>query len=252
MPGFFPRWLLREGGRGDRTLAPLIVFMRNMVFVRTERGANPPVYGPAYEKVVSHQLAKCGMPPRKIVFLVDDPEDPLAKEFRKDGSERRKLRDGCPGWWAKMEIFAPWNEDLRPLLFCDLDTYFIGNITCILNGFHEQEYVTLADFVRPGKYCTALIGIPRDTTRIWNFWLENRAAALAGKWRSEQEMLEENFPNWVRLQDCVPWIRSYKVSCQESPGDSRIVCFHGQPRPHEAPGWAQKEWDEALNSQEGK
>ena len=46
------------------------------------------------------------------------------------------------------------------------------------------------------------------------------------------------------LQDIVPGIYSYKRNCHHRlPADARVVCFHGNPRPHELDKkWVKRSW----------
>ena len=70
-----------------------------------------------------------------------------------------------------------------------------------------------------------------------------------GGWIGDQSLPQMKFH---LLQDQFPLnFVSYKTECMKlgkeslrvAPFQAKVVCFHGQPRPHEAHGWARGIWN---------
>jgi hypothetical protein len=72
------------------------------------------------------------------------------------------------------------------------------------------------------------------------------------KFRGDQEWLHtvtHHIPDRQTWADvCPKQIVSYKYHCRPKgdklPSNARVVCFHGNPRPHEMPGnhWTMEHW----------
>lgn len=172
-------------------------------------------YGPEYTQALKSQVPG-------LVCLGDDVP----------------LRYGFTGWWAKMEVFAPENRCLRPCLFFDLDTYVLGD----LSPFHSldlRQFWLIDDFNRPDLGESGLFIAPRDglSHEIWR----QADASMIG----EDGAFLRTFPH-RRLNTEISGIMSYKNHCRDGPGDSRIVCFHGKPKPHDTKGWAKDFWNSHI------
>lgn len=169
--------------------------------------------------------------------------------------ERIPLVHGWPSWWAKMELFK-----LRgAVLYFDLDTVIIGNVdqlaAHILND--QESLIMLRGFYRQDQ-CSGILGWNGDVSRIFDrFYGEcangakfkqksNKPYAFVGlqHFRGDQEWLAyylKNVDNWLSVtmaQDIMPGIYSYKVDIRQTgkaPDDTKIICFHGRPRPAELP-----------------
>jgi hypothetical protein len=162
----------------------------------------------------------------------------------------RSLVHNFPGWWSKLELFKP-EQFADPVLYFDLDTMLIGPIR-----EHELPYdcpfAMLGDFHHPGRLQSGIMWwYPSDNTaRLWDrfFMATGRAQA---RYRGDGEYLYAGSePQPERLQDLWPGkIVSYKrdVCLTHSsagtraqwvlPGEARVICFHGHPRPWESPLW---------------
>lgn len=181
-------------------------------------------FGPAYVSMLARMAedhAGTG-----VVCLTDRENTP---------GRIRRLTQNFQGWWAKLELFAPWNEDLRPALYLDLDTYILGDIRDIVS--HETSGLTmLRDFNRRERAESGVMLIPKDTARIWENW--DRGMMGMGRSYGDGPALAPF--NTAFLQDIFPGIVSYKVDdCRAEP-KGRLLCFHGRPKPHETEGWARK------------
>ena len=95
------------------------------------------------------QLACTQSQQLRVVCLTDIVDK---EQVRKDGLVLRPLcQPDRPGRWTKMEMFAPWNEDLRPALFLDLDTFLLGNIDEFLMLPNSSGFVMLRDLWHPPR-----------------------------------------------------------------------------------------------------
>jgi len=169
-------------------------------------------YGPEYVTALKKQVPG-------LVCLGDD------RPFRLD----------LPYWWCLMEWFAPWNQELRPCLWLDLDTYVFD-----LDPFYDLDttkFWMIRDFNTPTRPECGVMLLPKDTDRIW----EAFSRLKYGNRAPVGPFLEDFCKHY--LQDAVSGIYSYKNHAKtEKPPDSRIICFHGQPKPPETTGWAKQWW----------
>ena len=143
------------------------------------------------------------------------------------------LRSNLRGWHAKLELFAPWNKILRPLLFFDLDTY-IFNVEP-LKQVDRTKFWMINDFGRKEFGESGIMLVPDDDELCERIYTENIQGPDGAYLR--------NFPH-KRLNNAVDGIYSYKHHCKDNlPDDATIVCFHGVPKPHETTGWAKDHWN---------
>lgn len=185
-------------------------------------------YSAKYPQVIQEQVSKHTRWPVAFHILGDgdDATTPLVK--------------GWPGWWSKLELFAPWNADLRPCLFLDLDTFVLGNIDDLVSMV-PAKLTMLRDFNRPETGQSAIMSIPQDVGLIWRrFMADPETWMKRFKGGGDQAFLNRFDIDFFRLDG----IASYKVDgLQDSPGSNRIVCWHGKPKPHECGGWVERVWN---------
>lgn len=189
--------------------------MERIVLVR--QGA---VFPTRYVELLTEQ---CPVPP---VTLTDMPDTP---------GKTRPLKTNLRGWWSKLELFAPWNEDLRPCVFFDLDTYILGDISDIMNNPGEEMFM-LRDF-NSNVGASGMMIIPKKTPVFRSEGLDLTCPHGDGGYIRK-------FPHRY-LQDEYDGIVSYKKHARNEPV-GRIVCFHGKPKPHQSIGWARDVWDNAV------
>ena len=154
------------------------------------------------------------------------------------GAELICLGDDRPiksytGWWSKLELFAPWNADLRPCLYFDLDTYLLGDCRDML--VDTGELWLIRDFHKPQRANSGVMILPADTDAIWQAHFKWDEYRVDGDFLTTQ-------PHRI-LQDRFAGIVSYKVHCLHNP-QGRVVCFHGVPKPHQlTSGWGKQIWE---------
>lgn len=199
--------------------------MANVVVVR--QGDR---YSQRYSQVLKRQVEDNTRWPVAFHILGDgnDATTPLVKKW--------------PGWWSKLELFAPWNDHLRPCLFLDLDTFVLGNIDDLVS-LVPAKLTMLRDFNRPETGQSAIMSIPQDVGMIWRRFVTDPATWMA-KFKGGGDQAFLNRFDIDFLQDKFHGIRSYKVDkLQNDPGNTRIVCWHGKPKPHECGGWVREVWN---------
>jgi hypothetical protein len=142
------------------------------------------------------------------------------------------LRHDWPGWWAKMELFRLPG----PVLYFDLDTIIVRDISPVIELAAEEDFVILRDFYRGAHNRRAMqssmMWWKGDLSRLYDDFAADPRFYLGG----DQEWLEQHFGEpATRWQDICPGaIGSFKATPRTDA--ERVIIFHGQPRP-----WQQTE-----------
>lgn len=190
-------------------------------------------YGPEYVNRLAAMVARHMTIPHDFLCLTDN-----ADGLQCDAAD---IGTTLEGWWAKLILFKP-HDRLRDrrVLFMDLDTVIVGNIDFLLEP--DEPFVILRDFYRPQEmgsaimlidqpYCPEIYSCFPGTHRYWGdqAWIQECVGSV-GVW-----------------QDLFPGkIVSYKVHCANGlPEQAAVVCFHGEPRPHQVSDpWMLEHWTE--------
>jgi hypothetical protein len=178
----------------------------------------------------------------RFVCLTDDPAG-LHERI-----ETLPLPADLTGWWGKLYFFKRGLfADGERVIFLDLDTVIVGKIDQLVA--YDGQFATLEDFFFPeqlgpaviaweaGEYAASIweewvaCGKPRDGHG--DLWWINQLDQ--GRFAKRSDKLQVLFPGMF----C-----SYKRSCAPiPPKGTRVVCFHGTPRPHEAvDDWVHAVW----------
>lgn len=157
------------------------------------------------------------------------------------GVERWPIETLLPGWWAKMNLFAPAIRG--DILYMDLDTVLIGTPDVWL----ESKPIMLRDFYRDGVYKGRAEGLQSSVMflpehvrgEIYDAFMGNPIYHMQHFQRGGDQAFLEQY--WLdkadRWQVIAPGqFVSWKVHCQNGvPPDAKIIIFHGQPRPWHVP-----------------
>lgn len=201
-------------------------------------------YGPEYVNNLKDMLTRnllAGYPGR-FVCLTDDATG------LDDGIEVLPLPEDLERWWGKLYLFKRGLfPDGERMVFMDLDTLIVGGMEEILS--YEGEFATLRDFYFPDRLGPAVM-LWKAGGRASSIWEEWEAAGkprnpLGDLWWINQ--LDGGvFARKVDvLQDLHPGaFRSFKAHCNPMPPKgTKVVCFHGQPRPHNCEAeWVKDVW----------
>lgn len=142
--------------------------------------------------------------------------------------ERIPLEHDWPGWWSKIELFKLEG----PVLYFDLDTAIVGDLSEIAGGARWPGMKTLRDFYRPDGLGSGVMMWGSNVSAIYRRFAiqpDQHMKVLGG--RGDQGFLE-SCTDVLRIQDVLPdQIVSYKVHCRNGiPPDARVVCLHGKPK----------------------
>ena len=153
------------------------------------------------------------------------------------------------GWWCKLELFRPENRHLRPCLFVDLDT-FVFDLDEIRDVDASQLWL-IKNFYMPEKSNSGLFVAP-DTELSDKIWEGSRRldTQTHGRGAGDGDYLA-TFPH-KRLTDEIDGIYSYKADHIRERGlapNTRVVCFHGRPKPHQCDGWAREHFESISRTQ---
>lgn len=148
--------------------------------------------------------------------------------------ERIPLEHNWPGWWSKLELFRLDG----PVLYFDLDTAIVGDLSEIAEQAEKWTFTLLRDFYRLGDALgSGMMSWNVDLRRLYdefaldpNGWQKRIGSA------GDQGFIEQNvnLKGVSRWQDvCGNQVASFKVHCREKqvvPKGTRVVCFHGEPK----------------------
>lgn len=177
----------------------------------------------------------------RFVCLTDDTTGVM------NGIEFLPLPKDVKGWWGKLYLFkAGLFPEGQRIVFLDLDTVIVGSLEKIIQ--YRGDMAILKDFYFPQRGAPGVILWKSGAhTRIWTEWeAQGRPENPMGDLWWIESLDQGRFTKTLdRLQDLFPGdFVSYKVSCQKSvPQNTKVVCFHGNPRPHHYPSpWVREAW----------
>jgi hypothetical protein len=154
-----------------------------------------------------------------------------------DGIRTIPLLHGWPRWWSKMELFRPDLYPLGKIVYMDLDTTIVGDLTRLLEF---DRLAIMRDVYRRTGLQSSIMVIPEhERDMVWKRWIADPEANMVGHDSGgDQEFLETVWlSKAVRLQDWLPGLLvSYKadrVAEQGVPDNTSIIVHHGKPRPWE-------------------
>lgn len=145
-----------------------------------------------------------------------------------------RMKHNWPTWFSKLEAFRLSG----PILYMDLDTAVVGDLTPFLDAAEQHDFIALRNpLPTPSRFGSGLMAWRGDMTHIYRRFLGNPERHIARcttqrVW-GDQGFIAESEPNPVLWQDLFPGeIVSWKVDCKEGvPETARVVYFHGNPRP---------------------
>ncbi|MDB4726530.1 hypothetical protein OAF54_03745, partial [bacterium] len=167
-----------------------------------------------------------------------------------------KLDKGWPGWWSKMEMFAPDMEKYGRILYIDLDTVITGDISDIA-GYDGDAPAIVRDFIHGGPSQSILSYRAEQFDHVWKIfsmaperWMEDGDKMRPPNFGDQIMMNEVQHPfEFNYWQDLLPGqIISYRLDCKKSnvidilPDDARMISFHGRDKPHSRTGWVREYW----------
>lgn len=139
--------------------------------------------------------------------------------------------ENWPGWWAKLLLFKYGKGQC---LYLDLDTVVVGDLTPLLSdnlsmpknwalsghgGWQSSVMSWNGDY--PALYADFDPGILEPPAN-------GNCGTYVGLWGDQEYITQKMGENVIPMSG----IYSYKYHCRNGlPGDARVVCFHGDPKP---------------------
>lgn len=152
------------------------------------------------------------------------------------GDTVHTVADFWPGWWAKIELFKPDRFE-GPVLYFDLDTMPVGNLSDIARAAEAHDFIMLRDFYRSeGLGSGVMAWRSQDVVAPIYEAFAVRPKFFMECYRAggDQSFVEScvNLKQLPRWQDVLPdQIVSYKVHCRAGiPPNARVICLHGKPK----------------------
>lgn len=155
-----------------------------------------------------------------------------------DGIEVRQLPVGMDGWFNKLWLFSQLKDGRN--LYLDLDTVIVGALDDIAS--YKVGFAILRDFYRPQGLQSSVMAWVGDHSYIYDEWEKAGFPQVDG---GDQAWLEKVLHDYHFWQDEFAGdFVSYKANGCESgfPKGTKVVVFHGEPRPHQCGGWVSKVW----------
>lgn len=144
------------------------------------------------------------------------------------------LAHNWPGWWSKIEVLKLDG----PVLFFDLDTLIVGDLTDLASVAMRAPFAMLRDFYRPDGLGSGVMSWnDRDLSAhtFHDSFLFSPQTWMNDCPGGDQQFIERvcHRPGVRRFQDLLPGqIVSYKADrCARGvPYGARVVCLHGRPK----------------------
>lgn len=147
------------------------------------------------------------------------------------------MKHNWPLWWGKIEAL----RIPGPVLYMDLDTAIVGDLTPLLDVSETRKFVMLKPFSKGRKgWASGLMAWNADISELYARFIEApdkhiKKCTTFNNW-GDQGFISNNTPvkpeTW---QDLLPGkVVSWKTHCKDGiPDEASVVCFHGRPRPWE-------------------
>lgn len=191
------------------------------------------VYNASYVNALANAIRDNVSINYKFVCLTDD-----GTGLNENVHEVIPLIHDFPSWWSKIELFRPGIFDTKRVFYLDLDTVIIDNIDEIVT--FDAEFAGLYDFYNFYKLGSGLMAWDTNSnSEIYTDFLLKSSTIIKNYKEGDQQWINEKRQKIYFLQDNFPrQIVSFKKDCVkngevEIPPSTKIICFHGEPRPHE-------------------
>jgi hypothetical protein len=199
-----------------------------------------------YVERLRNMVARHMRPPYEFVCLTDQRE-------RCDRAVFIDVREiGLVGWWAKFVLFEPAWRGRSQIIYFDLDTVLVGDVTQLASV--PDEFAILESPVRvrgnynyPCKYNSSVMVIGAGRcTHIWEHFDKKRSPLMLKHDRyGDQAAIEEIYPDAGILNRLMPkgFFLNYRDLAGHQPKEASVINFGGSFKPHNCPiAWVQREW----------
>lgn len=190
-------------------------------------------YGREYVDKIKRGFEKHLNVPHEFVCLTDD----CYADFC------RPLKHDWPGWWSKIELFAPGQFN-GPVIAVDLDTVLVGDLAPLIQ--HEHPFVMMRDFQLPDRANSCLMYWEGDYSFIYEKFCEDPAHYQEIYHRTpllgDQAMIEVSLMKAGQYpalwQDVLPapFLRNFQLEIEKQGmgwSDASLVWWTWTPKPHD-------------------
>lgn len=155
--------------------------------------------------------------------------------------DKIELMIDLPGWWSKMFMFQRGLFTGRRVLYLDLDTVIVGDLSGLMS--YEGHVAVLSDLYDPANMASGVMLWRGDEmAHIWDTFSRDPEGIMARHPRRMDHFLRKFLNKADRIQDFFPGqVVSYKADLRgrklpyrpdqgiEIPNEARLVCMHGRP-----------------------
>lgn len=189
----------------------------------------------------------------RFVCLTDVPA-----QVEAEGIEAIPLAVDWPGWWSKINLFAP-GLLTGPTLYLDLDCIVVGPLDEICA--YPHDFTMAHDWNNPRLLCSAAMAWRGDQSFMFEAFSADPerlmyhydVTALNEGRVGDQAFIEDEFhrygvnPPMFRHLFGPLSIASFKVDqCWDAPPEgAAVVQYHGLPKMNELGGWTKEYWNMA-------
>ena len=142
------------------------------------------------------------------------------------------------GSWNMIQLFHGYDFLSDRLVYFDLDTVILGNIDDLVNS--ESGFYVLYDFgMKKPTFGGAVKVFNQKYRWIWDLFQKDKNDIMKKQKRSDLwygGLITRSHTDIKWIQDEYPGqYESYKINLKrgEPHSNTRVVCFHGSPMPHE-------------------
>jgi hypothetical protein len=179
--------------------------------------------------------------PYRLVCLTDQHD-------RCEGVEFLDVTEiGLQGRWAKLILFAPEWRAFHKVVYCDLDTVIIGDITPLAGVPGEfailESPARRAGLYSPSRYDSSMMVIGGGQCSF--IWSRFNAAREELMRHGDQKAVEELYQSAAFLQTLMPagFFCNYRYLTNRPPNGAAIINFGGAHKPHTCDiPWVQQAW----------
>lgn len=142
----------------------------------------------------------------------------------------------CRTWWNKLYMFSDQLPADRHYLYFDLDTVIISNMDEMVKTSQEPGLWICQDFNRafhadyPISNSSVMAWQGNSQQHIWDEFAINPQYFMS-KQHGDQDWITRKAKkiNWWHKE----WVISYKWELDQLSSRTKILAFHGEPKPHQ-------------------
>lgn len=173
----------------------------------------------------------------KFICLTDKPN-----LHKIEGVEFKQAPVAIPDSWCKLSLFIPrLMESYEGVNFyLDLDVVITSKLDGLIKNAKMDKLNTIKDWWRDGINSSIMIWDPKKFSKIYMKFKKSHMETLKGDQDLINEVLDEGeIRHFGEVE-----IQSYKANnLKESFNKhTKVVVFHGKPKPHEVDGWVKEYW----------